>query len=226
MCYTVVPSMNIIQCSHCKVRYERESITCPVCHYSAEEPTTKAVPKGQGKRATLIISFILFFIPCTVALAVDAIYTEAITWSLVVIVAFVFTWIYIFLTLFFYRFPWRFFMLYAINTMLFLFSLDFVTGQNWFFFSGLVIAGVWIILIGLTIFVITKLGLRGWNIAGFIILAIAIGLVFTEGFISFVTTETITVQWSLITFGAMVPVACVLFYMHKKREWFSRWFYI
>ncbi len=224
--------MKIVQCPHCKVRYRESSLACPICNKKAdgspaERGALHAMPaSGHWKRALLVIVFIVLFIPSMLVLTSDYIYSRAFTWSPLVVVIIIFTYGYFCCLTALYKHKLLLCMSLIVTTLAFLFTLNISMNTHWFSSIALPITVLWVTLAYIAFMWITKPSMRGFSIVGIVLFLIAIALLGTDLVISYEIRKTLSISWSLISAGSIIPLAAVMFYVQKHKNTIDRWLHL
>ena len=233
-------------CSRCGVEVNDQITKCPLCHspiqrfYEEPQPgrefpsdqlnpaTPRLSPKEKIRIAFSMTSFGIL-IPLMITLSVDIFLTGKISWSIYPIIGLVGSWL---LTIVPITKPsksnWIIWsetvVLWGIFAALALFTdLSFRVFQLSF---PIILAGAFISQT--IVFLSRRTAKKGGNIAGFILLGIGTFCGVTDITISGSLMGEQGIGWSLIVIAALLPVSCMLLYLHyrKKRSKLAKFFHI
>ena len=235
-------------CKNCGVELEDEMKSCPLCFQTPNKNIDDDVvsPENQKQQQLLqkhgmlykprkkliweIISITIFSL-IIVALSINLILSQRITWSEypVAICLVIFSYISIFA--FLNKSATLKIIGGFVASLVFLLLVDALTGSglNWviqlaipLLFSGNVITA-------LLLFVVQKSKQKGINIIAYIFIAVALYCMCIEAILSFFTPNEGHLLWSIIVVACLFPVAFVLFYVHyrlTKNHRFERTFHL
>jgi len=209
-------------CRNCGVEYDDELIKCPLC--SGVEGKTKPVSPADvlddskivNKRQLWELSMVLTLSAIIVTLAIDAVFIKGIKWSFyssasLLYLGGVLTMIH------FYRNSYLFSGVLMIATLVLLFIISLLSGNNgWYFPFALPVTVSLFILLALVLFLNSLSKYRGLNLIASIFLALSIFVIIIELCGDNYFNKSISLQWSVITAASMSIFALVLVYIHYR----------
>ncbi len=236
-------------CSRCGVEVDEYTDYCPLCEAPIQrfdehgEPRLPAYPQEDRERpedrsertrirrmiALQIISTVVAT-PLVVVLATDLLLGRHVTWSGYVVASLVAAWAYAAVPLLAPRRPGLILLIDVGVTAGYLAALDLFSGAlEWFVPLGVPLIGA-VAVVAVAIWFLSVRSRRlGANLAGFIVVGIAVICVITETVVEAYLETSIALDWSLIVAVAILPIAAFTFYLHyvlSKRVDFKRHFHV
>ncbi len=217
-------------CKHCGVEFDSALLHCPLCDtpegqdYKERSTSTQLKynpgyePLSPRERGRLFweISGIFHFSALVVVFLIDLLVSQEISWSLFVMTSLLASFIYITLVVFTIRKLSLFLPGLLFNTAGLLVLIDYFDGGiNWFF-SGLPMAGSFVILLGVVLIFSYRAKDKGFNLIAFAALAMGIFCISVEVIIQLGLHQRISLKWSLITAAALLPFALILLFFHYR----------
>lgn len=221
-------------CSRCGVEVDEDTDYCPLCQAPIQklddsgDPRLPAYPRDDTERpedrrersrmrrmlALQIVTTVLAT-PLVVVLVTDVLFARHLSWSSYVIASILAVWCYTATPLLWPRRPAVIILASTVVTALYLAALDLLTGElQWFVPLGLPIMAA-VFLVALLIWLLARRARElGANLAGFILMGLAVMAIVTEVLIEAYRPGGIFLDWSLIVAVSTSPVAVFLFSYH------------
>lgn len=235
----------MIICKNCGVELDAEMESCPLCGQpvsGASDKSNKSLAYGQQslqharrmtapqKKITWEIISLILLSAVVATFIVNFIINKKITWSeYPAAISFV---IFSYISLFAF---WRQRTLIQMLAGFLLSSasiivIDIATGGiSWALYLGLPMLLALNIVIAALITIIQSSKFKGINLLAWAFLGAAILCICIEGILSYYETESLRLNWSIITGGCIIPVVLVLIFVHfrlKKGRNLERTFHV
>ncbi len=211
-------------CKQCGVDLGEGNEKCPLCEPTDTNPGLIASPADLFRLSQLVktrtlyeITMLLLVSGIMVTLAIDIVFVKGMSWSLMTttcigyLIAMV-TGIY-----FLRKRPYLMILVSSVSSLLFLWIIDLLTGNNGWFASmaaPLVISGG--LLTTAVIFLNSLSKYRGLNLLSTILLATAIYAIIIEYLIDKLLTSKFNPQWSVVTAASLSIIAFIFLFVHYR----------
>jgi hypothetical protein len=221
-------------CSRCGIEVENHILKCPLCNteiqnfnnppeipenFPEDDYTSKDyyIPFEMKKKILWSIVSFLIATSLFIIFSVNFFLERTITWAWIPLFSILSTWL-VFASIY-YLYKKIFFLLLSLFVFisLYLFFLFLIILNFRLFFSfalPIVIATFFNTLIVIFLYKITKR--RGYNIIGFILIAISFYSIIVDIIITFYITGKIVMTWSIVVIAFLIPLAFLLFFIHYK----------
>ena len=233
-------------CSRCGVEVDPAVDNCPLCDApiqklplndgspwpSEEAPVTSPPPMSPDERKALsrTITTLGFLIPASIVLTVDWFISRSLNWSLIVLVSLGAAWLWALVPLIFNRRPYLLISSITVIALALQVALGLLAGDtSWILPIGIPIVGsAGILSTGVT--ALTRSARRvGGNLAGWILLAIAVLSVETDILVSSWMNESWRPGWSIIVASTLLPIAVLILFLHyrpSRQKRLRRYFHV
>ncbi|MCK5251284.1 MAG: hypothetical protein KAJ98_15025 [Spirochaetaceae bacterium] len=233
-------------CSRCGVEVDPAVDNCPLCDApiqklplddgspwpSEEAPVTSPPPMSSDERKALsrTITTLGFLIPASIVLTVDWFISRSLNWSLIVLVSLGAAWLWALVPLIFNRRPYLLIASITVIALALQVALGLLAGDtSWILPIGIPIVGsAGILSTGVT--ALARSARRvGGNLAGWILLAIAVLSVETDILVSSWMNESWRPGWSIIVASTLLPIAVLLLFLHyrpSRQKRLRRYFHV
>ena len=226
-------------CSRCGVEVDSAVEKCPLCEApiqkipleggspwpSEEAPPPSLPPMSSDERKALsrTITTLGFLIPASIVLTVDWFVTRSLSWSFYVLASLGAAWLWALIPLIFNRKPFILISSIAIVSVAALVVLAWLAGDvSWVLPIGIpIVASAGLLSAGVTSLARSS-GRIGGNLAGWILLALAILSMATDILVSSWLTGLWRPGWSIIVASTLVPISVLLLYLHYRPSHQSR----
>jgi len=228
-------------CSQCGVEVDEAVDFCPLCRtpiqkilppeekkgpYPERPAASSPVPPMTMEEKTAMaraITTIGILIPLLFVTTIDFFINRGITWSAYVIASLTAAWFITLVSLFSWKHPFILGWLIHGDLLIFLFALGRLMGYpRWFVPVALPITASSALIVTLAIDRILRLKERGANVAGLILLALALLCGAVDFFLGLYLRQESGLGWSLIVLSVLLPTALLLFYVQSPRFSHSR----
>lgn len=228
-------------CSQCGVEVDDSVETCPLCQTPIQRLDESGLPRkpypesvagsppvppltmGEKMAISRTITTIGFLIPLLFITAIDVFINRRITWSAIVNDALLGTLMVVLMCLFAWRRPYFLTFLIHLVMSAFLLILSFlVESGSWIWQVGLPLSGISFLLVFLCLWVVRRFRRRGPNVAGTILIALALFCGAIDLILVFYYDAQTKMGWSFIAASVLLPTAALLFYIQTPRFAHSR----
>ena len=199
---------------------------------SEEAPVTSPPPMSPDERKALsrTITTLGFLIPVSIVLTVDWFISRSLSWSLFVLVSLGAAWLWALIPLIFNRRPYLLIASITLIALALQAALGLLAGDT----SWLLPIGIPIVMrAGLLSTGVTRLTRSarrvGGNLAGWILLAIAVLSVATDILVSLWMNGSWRPGWSIIVASTLLPIAVLLLFLHyrpSRQKRLRRYFHV
>ncbi len=222
-------------CNNCGIEYDSEMTTCPLCHGSSNKNTTTSpadildITRRENKQQLWELAMVLLFSAMIITLAIDAVFGKGIRWSLITSASFLYLGAILSIFHLFRRYLIISSLLMA-STVVFLFFIGLLTDKTeWFLPLALPLTCSFFILLALSLFLNSLSRYRGLNLVATIFIALALFSIVAEICIDYYLSESIKLQWSVVTAAALTILSLILIFIHyrlKRGDSLQRMFHI
>ena len=199
---------------------------------SEEAPVTSPPPMSPDERKALsrTITTLGFLIPVSIVLTVDWFISKSLSWSLFVLVSLGAAWLWALIPLIFNRRPYLLIASIILIALALQAALGLLAGDtSWLLPIGIpIVVSAGLLSTGVTR--LTRSARRvGGNLAGWILLAIAVLSVATDILVSLWMNGSWRPGWSIIVASTLLPIAVLLLFLHyrpSRQKRLRRYFHV
>lgn len=199
---------------------------------SEEAPVTSPPPMSPDERKALsrTITTLGFLIPVSIVLTVDWFISRSLSWSLFVLVSLGAAWLWALIPLIFNRRPYLLIASIILIALALQAALGLLAGDtSWLLPIGIpIVVSAGLLSTGVTR--LTRSSRRiGGNLAGWILLAIAVLSVATDILVSLWMNGSWRPGWSIIVASTLLPIAVLLLFLHyrpSRQKRLRRYFHV
>lgn len=213
-------------CKNCGVDLGEGDEKCPLCEPS-ESRSGKIVTAADLFRLSRIentrhlyeITMLLLVAGVIITLAIDAVFTRGINWSLITTTCIGYLLAFLSAIYLLRRRPYLVITLATVATLVFLWLLDQLTGHTgWFrsIASPLTVAAA--LLTAAVLFLNSLSRYRGLNLLATILIALALFALVTECLTDRLLSSAYRPQWSVITAASLVIIAMFFIFIHYRMK--------
>ena len=233
-------------CSRCGVEVDHQVDICPLCEApiqklppddgspwpSDEAPAPQVASRSPDERLALarIITTMGFLIPVFIVLAVDLFVSRSLGWSLFVTASLGAAWLWAILPLILTRHPFYLTGAMTLVAVVLEWGLGLMAGNvSWILTVGMPVIITAGGLASLVILFSRASARLGGNLAGWILLALALLCGLVDILTSARYSDSWIPGWSLIVAGTLIPVAVLLLVLHyrpSQRTRMRRYFHV
>ncbi|MEA1888055.1 MAG: hypothetical protein U9N72_12690 [Bacteroidota bacterium] len=216
-------------CPNCGVILDEGMEICPLCNYRFEDDTKEKselypsdildLSERKSRVYAWELSAIIAFSANLVCIIVDMVIVKGLNWSLYAVTSISGIWLFITSFVFFLKRPAMLGISLATTTLVMLVIFDLLSPPlAWFVGIGLPVSLSFWILFAIFLFILRKLGTKGFNVLAIVFIELSVLCIIIDIFIDLALMESINIDWSAITAATLVPVAGVLFFMHYRMK--------
>lgn len=220
-------------CSRCGVEVDSVVEKCPLCEapiqklpmengspWPSEEAPSPALPPmstDERKALSRTITTLGFLIPASFVLTVDWFVTRSLSWSLFALASLGVAWLWALIPLVFNRKPFLLITLISGVAIIGAGVISILAGDSsWLLPIGVpVLTAAGLLSAGVTAMAL-KARRNGGNLAGWILLALAILSMIIDILVSSWLSGSWKPGWSIIVVSTLVPIAVLLLYLHYR----------
>lgn len=219
--------MNV--CKKCGVELDVNMNYCPLCGYktniSGEESTHNKdelydfqdLSNVQKRKIFWNLSLIVLLVGIFTSTVIDLVVNKNITWSKYTIAVGLALVIHISLVVFLHTRIIPLLIFGFTTSSLLIVLLDWINKSlDWSITMGVPLLFCIYLIILIVTLLIKKSRQKGVNLIAYVLLAIAVTGICTEGILSFHINKILNLHWSLILFASMAAVSAILLYIHFR----------
>lgn len=233
-------------CSRCGVEVDSAVEKCPLCEapiqklpmengspWPSEELGSSPIPpmsRDERKALARTITTLGFLIPVSIVITVDWFVNRGLSWSLYVLASLTAAWLWALIPLIFNRKPYLLITSITGVAIIAAAVISILAGDSdWLLPIGapiLISAGL--LSAGVTAMAMAS-GRKGGNLAGWILLALAIQSMIIDILVSFWIGGSWRPGWSIIVVSTLIPISALLLYLHfipSRQRKLRRYFHV